>query len=151
MAKLNRTCTICHKKYSYCPTCAVDSNKPTWMAVFCCEGCKDLYNLINDYRYKLLSKEEAFYKLNGLDLSNVDKLPDNFKFMLNEILSVKGNSKEEVIEEVIEETIEETILDEPTVDVVNTDNVCETEQASKKIETDINVERIKKHKSKKKD
>ena len=115
MAKLNRICTICHKKYSYCPTCASDLNRPTWLAVFCCDNCKDLYNVINDYRYKSLTKEQAFCKLNTLDLSCVNELPDNFKQILNEILNKGCDTTDEVIVE--------PVVDEPIVEVVEVESV----------------------------
>lgn len=117
MAKLNRICTICHKKYSYCPTCGSDINKPTWMAVFCEENCKDLYNVINDYRHKSLSKEEAFCKLNILDLSCINELPDNFKQILDEILNEKHNEKD-VFVEINKEDIEVENV-EQEVELVN--------------------------------
>ena len=114
MAKLNRTCGICRKKYSYCPSCAADANKPTWLAIFCCENCRDLYNVINDYRYKSLSKEDALKKLNILDLSCRGELPENFKQTLDEIFYKECN-----IEEITEEPIkqeEHTIKNEDVVE-----------------------------------
>lgn len=105
MAKLNRVCCVCKQQYKYCPTCAVDAKKPTWMAVFCCENCKNLYDVINDYRYGKISKEEALNKLNTLDLSSTDDLPENFKKMLNEILAVK-----EQVEVLVEETTKSVVL-----------------------------------------
>ena len=103
MAKLNRVCGICKTKYSYCPTCAADANKPTWMAVFCSENCREVYNVLNDCRYHSLSKKDAFNKLSALHLSCASTLPVYFKETLNEILE-EGKTKE-VIEEVIVEEI----------------------------------------------
>lgn len=105
MAKLNRVCCVCKQQYKYCPTCAVDAKKPTWMAVFCCENCKNLYDVINDYRYGKISKEEALNKLNALDLSSTNELPENFKKMLNEILDIK-----EQVEVLVEETTKSVVL-----------------------------------------
>ena len=117
MAKLNRTCGICRKKYSYCPSCAVDANKPTWMAIFCCDNCRDIYNAINDYEYKLLSKEEAFDKLSKLDLSCKNELPKDFRKTLDEIM-------EEIVEKSVciekqsenEELVEEKIVNEKAIE-----------------------------------
>ena len=117
MAKLNRTCGICRKKYSYCPSCAADANKPTWLAIFCCENCRDLYNVINDYEYKHLTKKEALDKLNNLDLSNVEALPGSLKQVFDEILKqekeelfVESSNIEEAIEVVEEKIIEKEIV-----------------------------------------
>lgn len=154
MAKLNRTCCICKKKYSYCPTCMADAKKPTWMILFCGENCRDLYNVLNDYNYKLLSKEEAFDKLKGLDLSCTNELPWNFKEMLNEILSVCSDVKEEIVEEpiqeelivepVVEQIVEETVVEE--VSVQEEKVIEETEE----VENKVIEEEIKKPKSRRK-
>lgn len=136
MAKLNRTCAICHKKYSYCPTCGSDLHKPTWLAVFCCENCKDLYNVINDYGHKSLSKEEAFCKLNTLDLSCINELPDNFKQILNEILDEcnVGETSMELKEENIEiENVKQEI------ELVNEETALVGEEI---IQTNIDTESI---------
>lgn len=114
MAKLNRTCGICKTKYSYCPTCAADAHKPTWMAVFCSENCREIYNVLDDCRYRSLSKKEAYERLSVVDLSCTDKLPGYFKETLDEILEEEKVNVEEVISEeiittplVIEEAFEE--------------------------------------------
>ena len=85
----DRSCAICRSRYKFCSSCMADSTKPRWMTLFCSENCKDIYYTINDYRYKVLSKADAFDKLNSLDLSCIDKLPENFKEMIAEILLVK--------------------------------------------------------------
>ena len=147
MAHSNKTCCICKKKYSYCPTCSGDINKPTWMAVFCCKNCRDLYNTINDYRYKVLSKKDAFSKLSILDLSCVNELPDNFKAILNEILDKVNGKKEEVI---IEQVIEDTIVEELNIEPINV--VIEKEEKivdDKLVESEV-INEIKKPKLKKK-
>ena len=138
MAKLNKICCVCKRSYHYCPTCLSDMNKPTWMGVFCCENCRDVYNTLNDYRYKKLSKEEALQKLEKLDLSETDKLPSNFKDMLNEILSLefkKAKSQEK------EDTIDDSILEDFSVGIIDQEN--ET------VENDL-IDEIKKPKPKKK-
>lgn len=84
--KKTRICSICRKNYHYCPSCAVDANKPTWMFIFCCENCRSFYNVLNDYRYKLLSRKEAYNELKKLDLSCADKLISDFRQIFDEIL-----------------------------------------------------------------
>lgn len=88
-----RICSICRKNYHYCPQCAVDANKPTWMFIFCSENCRSFYNVLNDYRYKLLSRKEAYDKLKELDLSCTDKLILDFKQIFDEIL-LEGTQQE---------------------------------------------------------
>lgn len=103
MAKLNRTCGICKDKYSYCPTCAADAHKPTWMAVFCSENCREFYNVINDYKHKKVNNENAYKKLKALDLSSLSKLPENFKLIVDEILRNEHQIKIKVSEDAREE------------------------------------------------
>lgn len=117
MAKVNRTCIVCHKKYSYCGTCAADINKPTWMAVFCCENCRTLYNTINDYRRGSLSKEKAADILNKLDHSSAEELPKNFKESFDEIMANKEVTEEPVVEEIVVPVTEESaVTEEATIE-----------------------------------
>lgn len=69
MARLNRTCFTCGCKYSYCPSCPEDSDKPAWMAMFHDENCKDIFNVINENFYGHISDEDAIQTLNRCDLS----------------------------------------------------------------------------------
>lgn len=146
MAKVNRVCIICHEKYSYCPTCASDAKKPTWMSIFCGENCRNLYNVINDYNHKLLSKEEAFDKLNKLDLSCVDELPKNFRAVINEVLNKRHDVKEEVVEEIAEEAISEDLNIEESIEEISIKEEKEIEKET----IEVIKGEIKKPKSKKK-
>ena len=101
MAMLNRKCIICGTRYSYCPHCSEDANKPTWMAIFCGENCKDIYTTLDDFRDGRMSKEDAQVVLNGLDLSPIEKLPKNFQEIFNEIIVKKDI-------EAMDETVEDT-------------------------------------------
>lgn len=101
MAKLNRKCIICGTCYSYCPHCSEDTNKPTWMAIFCGENCKDIYTTLDDFRDGRISREDAQTVLNGLDLSPIEKLPKNFQEIFNEIIVKKDI-------EAMDETVEDT-------------------------------------------
>ena len=101
MAKLNRKCIICGTHYSYCPHCSEDANKPTWMAIFCGENCKDIYTTLDDFRDGRISREDAQTVLNGLDLSPIEKLPKNFQEIFNEIIVKKDI-------EAMDKTVEDT-------------------------------------------
>lgn len=48
MSRTKRTCCTCKTVYEYCPSCRVDSHKPTWMFAFCSELCKELYEIISN-------------------------------------------------------------------------------------------------------
>ena len=144
MAKLNRKCIICHKKYSYCPSCAADSNKPTWMILFCSNNCRDLYNILNDYSHKLLTKEDAYNKLKGLEISCADELPWNFKENLNEIL----NAGIAIEEDAVKPLITEDVVEEQKISIkeVNKQNgkVIKEETVKNEIIEEVNEEEIRK-------
>ena len=136
MAKANRNCIACKRSYRYCGTCAADANKPTWMALFCCENCRNLYNIINDYRHKLLSKEEACKKLKELDLSSVDELPKTFKESYDEIMH---EAKEEKVVEM--EIPKETVIEESNVEPI-TEAIQETKVIEEKVEETKTIEEM---------
>ena len=85
MANLNRTCCLCGIKYSYCPSCTTDRNKPSWMTVFCSENCRNIYNTTTKYGMNKISVDEARTDLDGCDLSNKEQFNDHAKKMLDEI------------------------------------------------------------------
>ena len=138
MAKLNRICGVCRHRYSYCPSCAADANKPTWLTIFCCDNCRKLYNVINDYRYKLLSKEDAFCKLNSLDLSYANELTKSFKETFDEILGIKHDIEKEVVVPI---KVTESEIVEQEVKTVN-EEIIETEVEVKEVTEKENHKRL---------
>ncbi len=57
----NRKCYTCGKEYQYCYSCP-DENRPVYMAMFCCEHCLNIFDVLCDYDSKKLSAQAA-YKL----------------------------------------------------------------------------------------
>ena len=70
MGRRTRECYLCGEKYSYCPTCSQDRMKPTWMAEFHNENCKNIFDICTRFNMQLLSKDEAQAALKKCDLSN---------------------------------------------------------------------------------
>lgn len=132
MAKLNRKCIICGTRYSYCPYCSEDTNKPTWMAIFCGENCKDIYTTLDDFRDGRISKEDAQTVLNGLDLYPIEKLPKNFQEIFNEIIVKKDI-----------ETMDEATIDEATEDTADAVDITELNNNNEEVIQD-EVKEIKK-------
>ena len=75
MGRRNRECYLCGKEYQYCPTCSQDRMKPSWMAEFHNENCKNIFDICTRYNMKLMSKTDAQDALLECDL--VDQA--NFK------------------------------------------------------------------------
>lgn len=70
MAKLNKECIVCGKKYSFCNSCNEDLNRPFWMNDFHDENCKNIYHACAGYSAKHKTKEEARKILDECDLSD---------------------------------------------------------------------------------
>ena len=70
-----RECYLCGVSYKYCPTCSQDKMKPTWMAEFHEENCKNIFDICTRFNMQMLTKEEARKELEACDLTN----KENFK------------------------------------------------------------------------
>lgn len=86
MAKKDRKCYLCGEKYQYCPTCGNDRLKPTWMAEFHSESCKNIFDICTRYNMQLMTKEEAQKALSACDLSKKESFKDYVQRDLANIL-----------------------------------------------------------------
>lgn len=111
--KKQRTCIVCRSKYSYCPVCGEDRNKPTWYAVCCSEECHTVLRAIADYTNKVISKEEANGILSQIDKSKLDTMCV-YTDSINEIMGKKTKKKASAAEkaEAAETTAEKDIPEE---------------------------------------
>lgn len=78
MAKKNRFdkyCTICGKHYEYCSTCSRFKNMERWHDAYCSSNCKELYNVLAGFLNNWLPPEVEAARLQKLDLSYKNKLP----------------------------------------------------------------------------
>lgn len=76
MAKRSRECYLCGEKYQYCSSCSQDRMKPSWMAEFHEENCKNIFDICTRFNMGMISKEDAQNALSVCDLSN----KENFKY-----------------------------------------------------------------------
>lgn len=93
MAKSNRICFLCGKKYSYCNTCGTDINKPSWYTMWCSENCKNLDQILAAHTMKQITTEEAKKKIEDLKLNNVKFADENVEKHYNEIISYIKDEK----------------------------------------------------------
>lgn len=101
MSKLkpkNATCIVCGKEYHLCISC--ERNKATWKKwkmITDSENCYEIYNILNDYNFNKISKEEARNLLKELDLTEAETFKAEVKKMIEEInveeVVVKKTSK----------------------------------------------------------
>ena len=99
MGKLNRTCIICGKKYSYCNNCQSDANKPTWYFIFDGLNGHDIYEVCTQYRDGEIDAKVAYEKISKLDISNIKNFADATRIQIEEILA-KGKDVKSVTEKV---------------------------------------------------
>lgn len=128
MANKIRTCACCMEKYSYCPNCGEDKDKPTWFFSFCSEKCKGIYDITSKYENGQISANDARAKLDELDLSGIDKFGTSYKTSIEKITSATAVAKI-VVEEVVETKDEEIV---ETVDEFVATETIEEERVIKK-------------------
>lgn len=102
MIKDNKICILCGKKYSFCNRCEEYDHLPRWMAIYCSENCKNIFNTISGYNMKLKTKEEAASALGECDLSKKNQFNQACQQYIDEILDAK---EEPVKEPVVVNTI----------------------------------------------
>ena len=102
MAKLNKICIVCGKKYEYCPHCSADNSKPSWMNMFCSENCKNLFQAATDYYAGELTPSKAKTIVGKADLSNKDNFKSSIIKFIDDLSSVKAEKIEDTLPEAIE-------------------------------------------------
>ena len=91
MSKVIRQCVMCSKKYEHCSHCG--SAPQLWKNIFCSENCRDIYNVLNKYDGKLITKKDGIEMLKGLDISVASKFNDRFKKLAEELTPKKEAPK----------------------------------------------------------
>lgn len=120
MKKDNKTCILCGKKYSFCNRCEEYDHLPRWMAIYCSDNCRVIFNEISAYNMKLRSKKDAAKNISECDLSRKDEFNAQCQKYINEILDIKEEAQDTVVnnevkvETATDEINKETLL-EPAV------------------------------------
>lgn len=83
--KNNRKCLVCGREYRYCPRCREDKGLPSWLALFHDNNCKVIFEVVNDYCNKIITKTEAKKMLDKCDLSGKKNFKESVANALNEI------------------------------------------------------------------
>ena len=116
MGKRNRSCYLCGQDYQYCPTCSQDRMKPSWMAEFHSENCKNIFDICTRFNMKLLTKEEAKVALEQCDLTNKANFKDYVQRDLKNIFAEEPKKRGKKVEPVVEIEVEPVV--EPVVETV---------------------------------
>ena len=80
MARGDRTCLICGKKYVFCPNCAESKPSDSWKALYCSQACRTAFDMLSKFVNGHISADVAYEKLSALD---IDKLNLNEQFKEN--------------------------------------------------------------------
>lgn len=118
MARRDRNCYLCGEHYKYCPTCSQDRTKPSWMAEFHSESCKNIFDICTRFNMDMMSKTEAQKALNKCDLSNKANFKSYVQCDLENIFKVDESIAEEApIVAILDAEIKEVSEDEAVVEV----------------------------------
>jgi hypothetical protein len=90
--------------------------KPTWMAEFHNENCKNIFDICTRYNMQLLTKEEAKVALGKCDLSNKANFKSYVQRDLENIFAEESKAKRAKISVKQEDT---TVKETETHEVVN--------------------------------
>ena len=112
MGRRTRSCYLCGSKYDYCPTCSQDKMKPSWMAEFHSENCKNIFDIATRFNMQLLTKEEAKAAMEQCDLTNKENFKSYVQRDLENIFAEEPKKRGKraealIIDEEVEPVIEE--------------------------------------------
>lgn len=116
MERKERICSVCGKKYKFCPHCQEDSHKPMWFYSFCSYECHDIYNIASQFENGTIDIESANNKLNKLDISKVDDRTSYKKTIAKIMNTEKVVAEEKVItEKPAVKTVENNVEEEKSI------------------------------------
>lgn len=110
MGRRTRECYLCGSKYNYCPTCSQDRTKPSWMAEFHSENCKDIFDICTRFNMQFFTKDEAKSAIEKCDLSNKLNFRPSVQNTLSNLLKVEEESIVVNVETEIKEVTEKEIV-----------------------------------------
>lgn len=114
MIKNNKVCILCGERYSFCSRCEEFDHLPRWMAIYCSDNCKKIFDTISAYNMKLKTKEEAAKIIKECDLSRKSEFKESCQKYIDEILDIKEESSQEVVVNTILGTEKSTeVITEP--------------------------------------
>lgn len=129
----NRKCLLCGSEYSYCPACAVDRRKPSWMAAYDKEDCKIVFETLSAYGMKKITDSEAKKAIKNINIKSMN-LDAKKTETINEIL---GN-KSSVVETPVVEVAETPAPDRTDIVIIEKESVVEPIEMAKDEVTDTN-------------
>lgn len=87
-----RKCIVDLTNYRYCNQCNEFNPDETWRFLFCCENCRNIYRIVDEYDAKKITANEAKEKLEKCDLTKIDSFQ---KFVKRDIERMFSEATEE--------------------------------------------------------
>ena len=87
------TCAVCGKQYEYCQNC--DKYRNFWKTTYCCENCKNIYDVCSKYAFKHIDKATARKELSNLDISKIENFHPSLQANIFDILEDDGSANNE--------------------------------------------------------
>lgn len=121
--KNNATCSICGKDYHKCISCKGKVSAEPWKMYCCSSEHFKVFQVIRGFNTGVYTKDEAKDRLQNINLSDLNKLRDNIKKIIKEV--IKEDKKVEKIEEsvvqveTVVEVTEEPVVNAPASSYIN--------------------------------
>lgn len=93
MERKLRYCSCCGREYRFCRRCHEDKDKPYWYFCFCCENCKNIYEVTSNFENGNIDANEAKVQLDKLDLSEINSFGESYKSSINKIMKSVSTKK----------------------------------------------------------
>lgn len=87
MAKFERNCVVCGRKYTFCPN--KNDGAPRWHLIYCGDNCRDIWNSITTV-YDQDGALVAAQNLLDKDLSDIENMRTDVKEKIEMIFSEAG-------------------------------------------------------------
>ena len=100
----NRICLTCGKSYEYCGSCNSSLKYPVWMSIFYTENCKNIFEVVSDYKQKTITKKRAIERLEKCDLTNRNYLKENMREIIDELFPIEVTNIEKNNETPVKQT-----------------------------------------------
>lgn len=103
-----RTCHICGKKYSYCPSCPKDKDKESWHTLFCSEQCMKVDGILSKHTYEKISTHKAAKQLLAVEADKLAIADADIKAAIDGIIE-ESSKKATATDKVATDTSEDKV------------------------------------------
>lgn len=89
MARGERICITCGKKYVYCPNCQKGDPSETWRNIYCSDECRDIYKICNSFAFGHINIETAKKQLDKYGITDRSIYNEDVRKSLSAIYAAK--------------------------------------------------------------